>query len=232
MVAPEPAPQRERPARLPACPPGLRLVASVVNDRQPTLSRAVVQKPSGSMVIALGGRIDDFTLELLHAARAELRGGDGSRCALTGFSAEIASAEAPPVLASPQPSVQAEEPKGKPVFSRDELTQGIRDVGHGHYVIARKLLQRALMNPGGAASGAWFRPEKAHGGMEVRAVREGSALAAMGIRNGDVARSVNGVALDTADGMLEALRAAREAHTISVAIERDGRRHDLHYTID
>ena len=111
----------------------------------------------------------------------------------------------------------------------------MRPLGNGSYLIARPLLLKALSNPGGAAGGAWFRLFERDGlrvGMEVRAVRDGSPLQAMGMRTGDVARSVNGITLDTPDGLMAALRAARESDAITIAIQRDGQASDLRYTID
>jgi type II secretory pathway component PulC len=68
--------------------------------------------------------------------------------------------------------------------------------------------------------------------MEMRAVRDGSALKAMGMQTGDVARSVNGITLDTPDGLIGALRAARESDSVTIAILRDGQASELRYTID
>jgi S1-C subfamily serine protease len=66
----------------------------------------------------------------------------------------------------------------------------------------------------------------------VRAVHDGSPLAALGMRTGDVARSVNGVALDSPAGLLEALRAARDSDHITISVLRDGRTSDTRYTIE
>jgi len=224
-----PAPASGRSAPIPECDAELRLVGSAVNEAQPRLSLAVVRNRAGAFVIGIGGRIGDFTLAAIGPTRAELLRSTGDRCALSGSSPPASSIAAPPPAPEQEPRA---EPKGKAVFSKEELAGGVRALGGGQYVIAKALLLKALGNPGGAAGGAWFRPFKHDGqsvGMEVRAVRDGTALAAMGIETGDVARTVNGIALDSPHGLLAALRAVRESDAISIGILRDGKQRDMRY---
>lgn len=218
--------------RLPACPSELRLVGSAVNARRPQLSRVVVRSGQGAFVVAGGGRVGEFVVERIRAASAELRRSDGERCLLTGWTSAPPVEARPGIVAPAEPRVEA---KPKALFSRQELTAGVRALGGGDYQVARELLLKGLTNPGGAASGAWFRPHVRDGksvGMEVRAVRDGSPLAALGIESGDVARSVNGIAIDSPDGLLSALRAVRESSTITISIVRDDRSRDLRYFVD
>lgn len=222
--------------RLKACPSELRLVGSAVNARRPELSRAVVRSGPGAFVVGVGGRVGDFVVEVIRAASAELRGREDERCLLSGAASEAASAPhvdtRPAVAASPEPRL---ETKPKALFSRQELTGGVRALGGGAYQVSRELLLKGLGNPGGAASGAWFRPHVREGrseGMEVRAVRDGSPLAALGIATGDVARTINGIAVDSPDGLLEALRAVRESNTITISIVRDDGPRELRYFVD
>jgi general secretion pathway protein C len=207
----------------------------VVNETRPRLSLAMVRKPAGTAVVFLGGRVDDFTVVAIESARAALQTSDGARCALSAVSQASPSVAPAPVPAATVAETPDKPPPGKPVFSRAELASGVRLLGTGSYLLSRSLLLKALSNPGGAAGGAWFRLFEREGrrvGMEVRAVRDGSALQAMGMQTGDVVRSVNGIALDTPDGLMAALRAARESDTVALAIQRDGLASDLRYTID
>jgi hypothetical protein len=218
----------------PPCAGDLWLAGSVVNDARPRLSLAMVRRSAGTAVVSLGARVDDFTVLAIEATRARLRASDGTECALS---------EVPPgprpvaVVAPPLPTAEPADkpPPGKAMFASGELAGGVRTRGPGSYTIKRDLVQKALANPGGAAGGAWFRLSERDGqriGMEVRAVRDGTPLQAMGLRTGDVARSVNGIALDTPAGLIEALRAARESDTIAISILRDGQASDMRYTIE
>jgi len=240
-----PSPQREaepfvqvatKSPRTPVCQAALWLVGSVVNEARPRLSLAVLRNPSGASVVSQGGRIDDFIVVAIGQAQATLRAADGSHCTLTTFAAPATRAPALPVV-QPTPVAEAvsKPPPGKPVFSRDELMSGVRAVSDREYVVTRQLLLKALSNPGGAAGGAWFRDAQRNGhsvGMEVRAVRDGTALDRMGIRTGDVAHGINGISLDTPQGLLSALRSARESHTITLSVEREGQVRDLRYRIE
>jgi len=68
--------------------------------------------------------------------------------------------------------------------------------------------------------------------MEVRAVREGSVLNRMGLRSGDVVKSVNGIDVSTPLGLLDVLRSAREADTVTLTILHEGKERALRYMIE
>lgn len=220
----------------PHCEGDLWLAGSVVNDARPRLSLAMVRRSAGTAVVSPGGRVDDFTVLAIEPTRARLRASNGSECTLS----EVPPGPRPVVVAAPPPVSPAPEPGDKPppgkaMFLSGELARGVRVLGPRSYAVARSLVLKALGNPGGAAGGAWFRLAERDGqriGMEVRAVRDGTPLSAMGMRTGDVARSVNGIALDTPAGLVEALRAARESDAITISIQRDGQASDMRYTIE
>lgn len=223
-------------AAIAPCADDLRLVGSVVIEARPDLSLAAVHKPSGTQVLAVGGRIDDFTLVSLESERAYLRSSRGILCSLSVFSARHRSA-APAPLSTPAASAAeaVAEPKGKAMFSREELSGGVRAMGGDRYRISKALFLRALGNPGGAAGGAYFRPVERAGqtiGMEVRAVRDGTALSAMGVHTGDVLRTINGIGLDNPVDLLAALRTAREADAVTLLVVRDGQERALSYLIE
>jgi general secretion pathway protein C len=237
VPAPESELTVERPGDLPVrvseCSSDHRLVASAVNASDPRLSRVVVRNAHGAFVVGIGGRVGSHVVESIEPTRAQLRDDNGP-CALTGFSALSTPAAPPPPKVVP-PAEPNGAPKGKAMFTRDELSSGVRPLGGGQFSVSRELLVRGLANPGGVAGGAWFRPHTREAqtvGMEVRAVREGTPLAALGMRTGDIARTVNGISLDSPQGLLEVLRSVREAQDITIAIDRDGRRSELRYLVD
>jgi hypothetical protein len=226
----------QRAPSAPHCEGELWLAGSVVNEARPRLSLAMVRRQAGTAVVSQGGRVDDYTVLAIEPTRARLRASNGTECTLSevppGPTPRVIPAS-PPVSPAPEPGDKP--PPGKAMFASGELTRGVRVLGPGSYAIARSLVLKALGNPGGAAGGAWFRLAERDGqriGMEVRAVRDATPLSAMGMRTGDVARSVNGIALDTSAGLIEALRAARESDTITISIQRDGQASDMRYTIE
>lgn len=235
-----PRPERRANPTLPRCEGDLRLVGSVMNETWPQLSMAVVSQPRGTGVVKVGGRIGALTLVAVGPLGAHLQTSQGELCRLSIFSLRgDRSAAHEPVKpkASPTPLPPKMEvvPKGQPMFTQQELHHGVRKLPSGSYVISRELFLRGLSNPGAAAGGAWFRPSKRDDetiGMEVRRVRDGSTLHAMGIQTGDVIRNVNGHALDTPAGLLGALRSARESDSVTLAVVRDGHERPIHYLVD
>jgi hypothetical protein len=223
---------------VPSCDGELRLVGSVMNEAWPQLSMAVVKQPRGTGVVRVGGRVGALTLVAVGPLGAHFESREGALCRLSSFSlrGERGSAREPaaPKAAPPPPKMEV-VPKGQPMFSQQELHQGVRKLSSGSYMISRELFLRGLSNPGGAAGGAWFKPSKRDGetvGMEVRRVRDGSTLHAMGIETGDVIRNVNGHGLDTPAGLLGALRSAREAESVTLAVVRDGHERPINYLIN
>ena len=108
-------------------------------------------------------------------------------------------------------------------------------LGKAGYAVSRELMLRALKDPGAAAAGAQFRPVERDGhtvGMEIRAVRDGSPLQALGVKSGDVVRSLNGADLSTPVGLLSALKTVRDSDSLSLQIERDGATRSLQYLLD
>ena len=222
---------------LPHCRSDLSLVGTVVNEQRPRLSRVVVRTRTGASVVSVGGRVEDFIVAAIQPTDAALRGTDGALCTLGGFAP---GPEAPRPGPAPAKALADEPrsnaPRGKPVFSTQELADGVRLLAHGEYLVSRTFLLKALTNPGGAAGSAWFRPAKQQegrsAGMEMLGVRTGSALDAMGMRSGDVVQNINGISLDAASGLIAALRAARESEHISLAILRDGKPSTVNYRIE
>lgn len=237
----DPEPDRATSTR--RCAEPLRLVASVVNLARPQLSLAVVRSQGGARVLTVGARVDELVLVSLQPEYAALRSPSGELCILPVFDAAAGAVEvaAPepvraPSRAGSKPSPSAEsEIKAKAFITREKLQKGLRALGGGDYSLSRELLLEALKNPGGAAAGAYFKPREHEGrtvGMEVRAVREGSTLSQMGIRTGDVVRSISGIDVSTPLGLLDALRTARESEAITLTIVREGQERTLRYLIN
>jgi general secretion pathway protein C len=222
------------------CQEDLRLVASVFNEQRPQLSLAVVRNRDGARMLALGGRLDNLVLVALQPDYVELRSEAGERCILSVFDPSARAAPAAPsarpaAQPTPEPPRAHEEPAPRAMFTQEELSRGLRSLADGSFVLTRELLLKALKNPGGAASGAHFRLLERDGrgvGMEVRAVREGSALSRMGLRSGDVIKSINGIEVTNPLGLLEVLRAARSADSVTLSIVHDGKERALRYRIE
>lgn len=70
-------------------------------------------------------------------------------------------------------------------------------------------------------------PEMRNGspiGFRIYGVRPGTATAALGLRNGDLVRAVNGFALSTPEQALTAYSEVARSHKLVYEIDRDGQR--------
>ena len=114
----------------------------------------------------------------------------------------------------------------------DELTAaaaaGVKRVDDTHYEVDRELIETVISDPT-RIKGARVVPGKA--GLKLYGIRTPSAFSHLGLRNGDVLTSVNGIALDGPDGMLDAFAAARTATTIRVTVTRRDTEVTLSYTV-
>ncbi|MFT3838492.1 MAG: hypothetical protein QM723_16055 [Myxococcaceae bacterium] len=95
-----------------------------------------------------------------------------------------------------------------------------REVTPGHFSIARQEVERQLGNLAELAPTVRAMPTP-HG-MKLFAIRPGSLPAQLGVQNGDTITKVNGIALDHADGLLEAYTRLRSSSHFEIQIERDG----------
>ncbi len=66
-------------------------------------------------------------------------------------------------------------------------------------------------------------------GFKLFAIRPGSLLQAMGLRNGDTVTGINGKTVNTPELALEALVAIKKAHKVSIQITRRGMPQEINY---
>lgn len=95
--------------------------------------------------------------------------------------------------------------------------------------IARALVERTLANP--AVLAASVRAWPVAGGLHLESIQRGSLLAQLGLQPRDLVRAVNGMELSSPENMLDLLIKLRYAQQLSVAVDRQGARLTLDYTI-
>lgn len=113
------------------------------------------------------------------------------------------------------------------------LGRGIRCRGD-HCDVARWVVDRVLADTSALAGCARIVPWIGDGrpqGFKLYAVRAGSLLARLGLRNGDGLRTVNGWELSTPDTALEVYSRVRFTNRIELALVREGRLRRLTYRI-
>lgn len=204
------------------CDSPLRLLGSVVVARRPERSVAMLSWQGQSHVVQVGQALGDTQVLALRPARAYVQPAGKGVCMLALFkpASERATAAKVPVKKKP-----AKAKRVSKRFTREELDAAIRPDGPNHVRVARDFMESALTNPIKFAAGARFVPASRGGnriGMRVYRVRRDSLLFRLGVRNGDVLRSINGVALSDADGLLRAYTSLRDQSELSLSLYRRG----------
>ncbi len=198
---PAPAPTAEGEEDL--CDVPWRLVGTMLDRDRPSRSFAAIQTPEGARLIAASMTHTELTLVSLDTEAATLERPDGRRCEIRMFETRISSTTIEPLPPAPAP---VSDPR-------------VRLVSSSHVEIDPSLLTA----PGALAVRAVpHMVDGRLGGVRLFGVRRSSPLAAAGVRDGDVIRSVDGQPLTDPDIALSALGRLRGGEPVRVAIERDG----------
>lgn len=108
----------------------------------------------------------------------------------------------------------------------------IKKVGENQYVIRRQDIQKATGNLNALATQARIIPSRKENGFRILNIRNGSLYQKIGIQNGDVIKSINGIDISSPDKALEAYSRLQSASKISIDIVRRGGNETLEYTIE
>jgi general secretion pathway protein C len=115
-----------------------------------------------------------------------------------------------------------------------ELLRGIRCSAPGRCIVRRALVDRMLADNEQMATAGRVEPSLVDGkpgGFKLSAVRPGSWLDRLGLRNGDTLESVNGYELTTAAQALLAYMSLRNETRFAVRIVRRGLPQTLSFEI-
>jgi hypothetical protein len=162
------------------------------------------------------------------AARLPGPGGPGAPAApgpaVPGPVAPVAPV-APPAAPGVPPAVSAVPPSpDPPVDVAAVLDAGIRKIDDTHYEVSRAALDEMLANPMAFTKGVRIVPAMKNGkadGFKFYAVRAGSLLERLGIRNGDTLQTLGGHMLTSPDKALEAYAALRGAKQVALGLVRN-----------
>ncbi len=121
--------------------------------------------------------------------------------------------------------------RGRPAPQADDDFQ-IKQVGENQYVIRRQDLQKATGNLNALATQARIVPARKENGFRILNIRNGSLYQRIGIQNGDIVKSINGIDISSPDKALQAYSRLQSASNISIDIIRRGNNQTLEYTIE
>ncbi len=150
------------------------------------------------------------------------RGGPGRKTTAGRGSARPATARATASAAS------SKAPKKK------DLSKGVKKTGPYDYQIDRGMLDEQLQDLSKLGSQARVVPNYRNGkyeGFKLVGVRPGSLYRSIGVRSGDVIKSVNGKPIDSPNKALELFEQLKKSSNIQLEIERRGQPKQLNYAI-
>jgi general secretion pathway protein C len=165
--------------------------------------------------------IDELRLHLDNAGKPEY---------LDLLDAESPSAPAPTPVA---PVAQAAPTPGGDALSQ-ELDRGIKKTGEHNYEIQRATLESVLGNMSLLSRSARIVPEIRDGkaaGFRLYSVRPDGPFAKIGMQNGDVISSINGLEITSPEKALEVYAKLKSASHLSLGLERNGQRITKDYSI-
>jgi general secretion pathway protein C len=205
-------------------PLSLRLIAVMYAPRlaDKPWSVAIIRSDDEKTTLPfiVGSRLHDATIDAIEATRVHLHRGDGQRFVL--------DLTAPPPRLAPMAEAPVES------AGVQSFRDGIRQLGERRYEVQRRTLEAWLANPRQLAMDVRVLPEARGGnsaGIRLDHMPPSGAFAAIGLRNGDVIRAVNGLDLDSPEHALDAYLKLRLASHISLAADRGGQRINIEYDI-
>lgn len=126
---------------------------------------------------------------------------------------------------APPPAPQSAAPPSAPPISDQELDQGIR-CQDNLCTIDRGLFDKLLADGNQLASGGRMVPATKDGvvsGIKIFGIRPGSVFARLGLQNGDLIKTINGLDISTPDKALDAYTRLRSSSALLLELERRGK---------
>ncbi len=218
----------------PKCTGKLRLVGSVVSPVAPDWSFAAIAGSSDgkTMLYREGSDVDGSRVLAVHSSSIVMSASSGV-CQLLMFEEEEAAALRAPIAQKPAAAKPGNDRKAG--LSDQELTDGIEKLSDTKYNIQRDLVDKVLANQGSLMKSARVIPHEENGrvvGVKLYGIRRNSLLGRLGVRNGDMLRTINGFDMTSPDTALEAYARLRSADKLTLAVKRQNKEISIDYNIE
>lgn len=133
--------------------------------------------------------------------------------------------------ASPQAKVTAPEPHKGVTYQRGG---GVNKTGEREWVLDQKAVQSALEDIGQVLSDARLTPVVTNGNVEgflVAEVKPRGIFDAIGLKNGDILKRVNGYEITSPEKAVQVLTGLKGESKIDLDVARNGQKMSFHYEI-
>lgn len=219
----------------PRCAGKLRLVGSVVSPKDPDWSFAAITGSEGkTMLYRKGSSVDGSYVLAVHGSSVVVQPSGGGACELSMFDEEEPVATARPTTAVKPTTASRASNARNAGLSDEDLNAGIEKISDTKYTIQRSIVDKVLANQGSIMKTARVIPHEEDGrvvGMKLYGIRRTSLLGKLGIRNGDMLRTINGFDMTSPDTALEAYTRLRTADALSLAVKRQNKEMTIEYNI-
>ncbi len=129
---------------------------------------------------------------------------------------------------------EEDRPRKRSSSSADE-GEGVEKVGENRFVVDRSVVEDALSNIDKLAGQVRAVPHRVPGGgidgFRLSAIRRGSLFDKLGVKNGDIVHSVNGMELTGPDAALKAYNSLMNETSFTFEVTRRGQRQTFEYEI-
>lgn len=218
----------------PDCNLPVRLVGAVVSPTDPDWSYAAISTPDRkTMLYRKGSVVEGAQVLVVRSSSVVVQSGTGA-CELSMFAEE---GEAKPKVATKQRTEEAVKKlknDRNAGLSAEELAEGIEKISDTKFNIQRSMVDKVLANQGSIMKAARVIPHEEDGrivGMKLYGIRRTSLLGKLGVRNGDMLRTINGFDMTSPDTALEAYSRLRTADQLSLALKRQNKEMTIEYNI-
>lgn len=221
----------------PKCGGKLRLVGSVMSPGYPEWSFAAIAGTGDgkTMLYREGSTVDGSRVLAVHPSSVVMTSGGGA-CQLLMFEEEEAQVARGPAFSVPvaSPSAKPADPRSAGL-TEEELSDGIEKISDTQFKIQRSIVDKVLANQGSLMKAARVIPHEEDGrvvGVRLYGIRRTSLLGRLGIRNGDMLRTINGFDMTSPDSALEAYTTLRSADKLTLALKRQNKDMTIDYNIE
>jgi general secretion pathway protein C len=199
---------------------GLKWSVAIIRDTE--------DKSMGAL--GVGGKVREATLTEIQETRVYLDNG-GKTEFLDLLDAQNANSNQTPSPSAPV-AAAASAPGGDALSQ--EMDRGIKKTGEHSYEIQRQTLESVLGNMNLLSRSARIVPEIKDGkaaGFRLYSVRPDGPFAKIGMQNGDVISSINGLEITSPEKALEVYAKLKSASHLSMGLERNGQKVTKDYSI-
>jgi len=220
----------------PKCSGSLRLVGSVMNYGYPEWSFAAIAGTADGKTLLYreGSKLDGSRVLAVYPSSVVVSASSGA-CQLQMFEEEEGRGVPLAVLQENAPSRSPLLDARKAGLSDQELDEGIEKISDTRFNIQRSLVDKVLANQGSLMKTARVIPHEENGrvvGVKLYGIRRTSLLGRLGIRNGDMLRTINGFDMTSPDSALEAYSSLRSADKLALAVKRQNNELTIEYNIE